>query len=206
MARLRPVPRSIVVVRALQLGDLLCAVPAFRALRAAFPEARIILVGLPWARSFVERYECYLDGLLEFPGYLGLPERELEPRRFPAFLSVAHAEKFDLAIQMHGSGGFVNSLTVLLGAHRQAGLYIPGQYCPDPEYFLPYPDDEPEVRRHLHLMEFLGVAPRGEQLEFPATANDHCAFAAICNHFHLQPGYVCIHPGVRAAGRRWDPV
>lgn len=51
-----------------------------------------------------------------------------------------------------------------------------------------------------------GVAPRGEQLEFPATANDHRAFAAICNHFHLQPGYVCIHPGVRAAGRRWDPV
>src|SRR5262249_20056841 len=71
-----PLPRRVVCLRALRLGDLPCAVPAFRAIRAALPNAEIVLVILPWAREFVERYAGYLDGFREFPGYPGLPERE----------------------------------------------------------------------------------------------------------------------------------
>jgi ADP-heptose:LPS heptosyltransferase len=40
-----PVVREVVVLRALGLGDLLTAVPALRAVRRAFPDARVRLAG-----------------------------------------------------------------------------------------------------------------------------------------------------------------
>ena len=65
----------IAIMRSLPgVGDLLCAVPAWRSLRAALPKAHVTLIGLPWARTFVERFSKYLDNFLEFPGYPGIPE------------------------------------------------------------------------------------------------------------------------------------
>jgi ADP-heptose:LPS heptosyltransferase len=200
-------PRRVVVLRALQLGDLLCAVPALRALRAALPEAQIVLVGLPWAREFTERYRHYLDGFREFPGYPGLPERPAGLSRVPAFLAALQAEHFDLAVQLHGSGGITNPMTLQFGARVTAGYFPPGQFCPDPERFLPYPDDLPEVRRHLRLMEFLGVPPRGEGMDFPLSETDRAALRAVPGAGELRPcEYVCIHPGARARLRRRPPV
>lgn len=200
-------PQRIAIVRALGgLGDLLCAVPAFRALRTALPQAEIVLVGLPAAKALVERFHCYLDRLLEFPGYPGLPEQLPEIQQIPDFLATVQADEFDLAIQMHGSGAITNPLTVLLGAQRNAGFFLPGQYCPDPERFLPYLPGEPEVRRYLRLLEFLGIPAQGEDLEFPIDPDDRRSLKAITETHNLGPGqYVCVHPGASVPSRRWPP-
>lgn len=124
-------PHNIVILRALQLGDLLCAVPSFRALRKAFPAARITLVGLPWAESFVQRFQAYLDDFVAFPGWPGLPEREPQIEQIPGFLAEMQARRFDLALQMQGSGGFTNPLIRLFGARQTVGFYLPGQYFPE---------------------------------------------------------------------------
>lgn len=200
-----PLPQSIAIVRSLPgLGDLLCAVPAWRSLRAALPEAQITLIGLPWARSFVERFSKYLDNFLEFPGYPGIPEVPLQITKIPAFFA-NQQQRFDLALQMHGNGSVSNPFTVLLGARVNAGFYLPNQYCPDAERFLPYPEHEPEVWRHLRLMEFLGIPIKGTFLEFPLREEDFAALDAI-EEVQLKNGeYVCVHPGASVRDRRWSP-
>lgn len=202
-----PIPARVVIVRALPgLGDLLCIVPALRALRVALPGAEVCLLGLPWARGFAQRFGRYLDGFLEFPGYPGIPERSFEVRRLPAFLAKALGRRFDLAIQMHGSGQSSNAFTMLLGARYTAGFYLPGNYCPDERLFLPFDEREAEVRRYLRLMELLGFPSRGEELEFPLADADFEALEAIPAARELRAGqYVCIHPGAKDAARRWPP-
>lgn len=196
-------PRSVVVLRALQLGDLLCAVPALRALRAALPEAYISLIGLPWAQAFAARFKHYLDGFIPFPGYPGLPEREPDIHAFPEFLSTVQQHRFDLAIQFQGSGIYTNPLTALLSAKRCAGFYAEGEFCPDADHSLPYPEDEPEIQRLLRLMEFLGAPSQGEALEFPLEAADHNELGRYVDAEVLRQPYACLHPGARSAVKRW---
>ncbi len=196
-------PENIAVFRALQLGDLLNAVPALRALRAAFPAAQITLVGLPWSRIFVERFHHLLDGFISFPGYPGLPEQEPDMKAFPAFLQHVQETSFDLAIQMHGSGTITNHLIGFWGARRSAGFYEAGQFCPDEETFLQYPVHEPERWRHLRLMEYLGIPLQGDNLEFPVRAQDWRELEELRADFGIDRDYVCIHPGARKPERRW---
>lgn len=201
-----PLPRRILVFRALQLGDMLCAIPALRALRAALPESEIVLLGLPWAREFCRRYLMYLNGFREFPGYPGLPEQTPQLERLPALLAEIQKEKFDLAVQMHGKGNLTNPLTVLLGARQTAGFYVPGAYCPERRHYLPYPDHGLEVHRLLRLVEFLGCPSQGDELEFPLTEQDIASWHGFRETMHLSNGsYVCVHPGASVPERRWPP-
>lgn len=201
-----PLPQRIVIVRSLPgLGDLLCAVPAWRAIRAALPQAQVTLVGLPWAKIFVNRFSQYLDHFIEFPGYPGIPEVSPQLRQLPAFFTNVQQQSFDLALQMHGSGIVSNPFTVLIGASVNAGFYIPGQYCPDADRFLPYPEHEPEVWRHLRLIEFLGIPLQGTELEFPLWEEDFSALQTIEEVRLKTREYVCIHPGASVDTRRWSP-
>ena len=190
----------IAILRALQLGDMLCAVPALRALRAEYPAARITLVGLPWARELAARFHRYLFDFLEFPGFPGLPERDADPAALAPFFRTSKAAGFDLVLQMHGSGEITNPLAVLIGAQHVAGFYRAGHYCPDPERYVEWRDDEHEVLRHLRLMERLGVRSRGSALEFPLHDADWREWTGI----GLEPdSYVVVHPGAQLPSRRW---
>ncbi len=200
-----PLPGRVIVVRALPgLGDFLCAVPALRALRAALPDAHITLLGLAHARDLALRYADLLDNFLAFSGFPGILEQPPQVQQFPAFLQEAHSRSFDLALQMHGSGIVSNLYTLLLGAKRTAGFHLPNHFCPDPDSFFPYPEHLSEVRRNLMLLAHLGIPSPGEQLDFPVSADDRAAYAALAARHGLHPGgYVCIHPGAGHDSRRW---
>ncbi len=195
--------RKVAVIRALQLGDLLCAVPALRALRSALPDSQMTLVGLPWASGFVRRFDRYLDSFLEFPGYPGLPEIPSDDGKLADFEAEARDQPFDLAIQMHGDGSITNRFLRHLHARHVAGFCPPGSAVHDGRFML-YPEELPEILRLLELTEFIGVPPRGEHLEFPVTPEDEAELRSIMERFGLvEKRYICLHPGSRDPDRRW---
>jgi ADP-heptose:LPS heptosyltransferase len=197
-------PNRVVILRALALGDLLCAVPALRAFRRAWPQAEISLVALPWAREFVARFSAYIDRFIEFPGWPGLPEREPLIDRIPGFLAEMQRERFDLAIQLQGSGTIVNSLIALFGATRVAGFFPAGYYRPDAEMFAPWPEEGLEIHRLLSLVAFLGLPSAGDPLEFPLEAIDFAQLDQLLPaRFDDDHLLVIVHPGSSVRERRW---
>jgi len=191
---------NIAVFRALQLGDLLCAVPALRALRHGYPQAHITFIGLPWARELASRLRAYVDQFIAFPGFPGMPERAPDAAALPEFFRAMRERGFDLAIQLHGSGELSNPITALIGARAMAGYYRAGHWCPDAERYYEWRDDQHEVLRWLSLMQRLGIEARGTQLEFPLHEADWYEWRGLRLH-----NYAVIHPGSQLASRRWLP-
>jgi len=182
---------------------MLCAIPAIRALRVAYPHAEITLLGLPWAKSFVERFSHYFDKFLLFPGYPGLPEQPFNAEIFAYFLNQVQKEKYDLLIQMQGNGTIVNSLLLEFDAKYTAGYYNEQSLVNSP-LFIPYPDHGSEIRRHLLLMEHLGIESQGDHLEFPLSKKDQKKFDDLLIPVYPK-NYICVHPGSRGRWRQWPP-
>ncbi len=198
-------PQRIAVFRALMVGDVLCAVPALRALKGAFPDAEITFIGLPWARPLMQRLP-YVDEFIEFPGHPGLPEAACDVRALPDFLGRVQARRFDLALQLHGSGSIVNPLVGTFGARQIAGFYSTGVWVPndDAGLFCRWPEQGHEIERLLALTDHMGLPRRGTQLEFPLDDADRTALLEVWPDARRQP-YVCVHAGAQLASRRWDP-
>lgn len=195
--------KKIAVFRALQLGDMLCVIPAVRALRHEFPSTKITLLGLPCAKGFVERFSEYFDKFIHFPGYPGLPEQTFHEFEFEDFIKRVRREKFDLLLQMQGNGTIVNQLMFVFGANYTAGFYNEDSFVDSP-FFMAYPDHGPELRRHLLLMQHLKIASRGNYLEFPLMKQDQKDFDELFLPVYPK-NYACIHPGSRGRWRQWPP-
>ena len=100
-------PPSVALCRALQLGDMLCAVSARRALRAALPATRITLVGLPWTTQFASHFAGNIDDFVAFPGYDAFPEQHVQQHKLADFYAGIRARRFDMAIRQLGGSSIV---------------------------------------------------------------------------------------------------
>ncbi|TMC98689.1 MAG: glycosyltransferase family 9 protein [Chloroflexi bacterium] len=201
LARLPESPRKVVVLRASRIGDFLCTIPALRALRAALPEAEITMITLPLLRDLVER-SPYLDHYVTFPGFPGIAEQFFDAHRVVQFFQEMQAERFDLALQMQGSGVYSNPFMLLLGAKVTVGFVREGDAAGRLDAALPLPQRGHEIQRMLALTTFLGVPVPGETTEFPLWLEDHeQADALLANACRPLVG---LHMSARDATRRWS--
>lgn len=196
--------RKIAIFRALYLGDMLCIIPTVRAIRHAYPNAHICLVGLSWQKTFVKRFPKYFDEFIDFPGWPGLPEQTFDTNTILKFLNTIRKMEFDLVMQMQGNGTITNSMCLLWGAKHVCGLRSAAAHAYDERLFPVSEDGDHEVLRFFKLLHALGVPLQGSNLEFPLAEEEQLSFMKVAVDFDLlSNNYICIHPGARDPKRRW---
>lgn len=200
--------QTVLIFRALKMGDMLCSLPALRALRQTFPKAKITLVSHPAMKNLFCRYPHYIDEFVSFPGFPGLPESSCDAEQSLKFIKTMQDQKYDLAIQLHGSGELSNPLVKLFNAKKTVGFYRRADnFCPDSDYFIPYPENLSEVHRCLKVMTIFSEEKWDEDIEFPLWPQDNRILIGELQRqsIFIERPYFCIHPGASTETKRWAP-
>jgi ADP-heptose:LPS heptosyltransferase len=172
---------TLLVLRALGLGDALTAVPALTGLRRARPQARLVLAGPPdigaWFRDL-----GLVDGVLSANGRPRLPDVLEWPLTW---------RRPDLAVNLHGCGP--QSHRLLSGLHPRRLVAFA---CPEAQFLggPPWREEEHEVDRWCRLVQSIGGTCGRGDLFLPAELRSAPSF----------PGPTAlVHPGAGSPARRW---
>ncbi|MFF4440903.1 glycosyltransferase family 9 protein [Streptomyces sp. NPDC001621] len=168
-----PHPPTVLVLRALGLGDLLAGVPALRGVRRAFPGHRVVLAQ-PAGLAELAQATGAVDAV--FPA-------EAPGRAVP---SLAHwaAPAPDVAIDLHGNGPESRDALAALRPRR-----LLAHACPDGP---PWRGHANERDRWCAFLHAYGIPADPLDLLLPPPTAPSPA-----------PGAVVVHPGAASGARRW---
>jgi ADP-heptose:LPS heptosyltransferase len=167
---------TLVVLRALGLGDFLTGLPALRALADAYPRHRRVLL----APAALESLVRLAGGPVELRDYAPFAEP-------PRDLSGA-----DIAVNLHGAGPESHAVLLALEPPRLIAFEHPE--VPESAGCPGWTADEHEVARWCRLLEESGVPADARRLEL-----------ALPEHPNPAPGATVVHPGAKSPTRRWPP-
>ncbi len=197
--------RKIAVLRAGGLGDFIFTLPALDALREAYPEAEITLLGGPLQTGLLEnRTEPAQRAILVPPSTgvngpdTGVDEDEEELERF---FEQMREKRFDLALQMHGGGGYSNPFVHRLGARVTAGAQAPD--APALDRAVPYVYFQSEILRYLEVASLVGAWTADLEPRLQVTEDDLTEARKVVPED--EGPLVALHPGAGDSRRRWPP-
>lgn len=200
LTALRPA-RILVVRQHNQMGDMVCATPALRAIAETWPDARVALVVSP-GNVEVVRNSPHLARVLVY-------RRPL--RRLPAFLVELRGWKADLAIVLSSSS--FSATSALIGLASGARHVVGADSRPFGWKFgwrsfsLQMPAS-PEVTTHaieheLAPLRAVGVTTADLSPVVEMAPADRLRATMIARELGLEPGYWALQPGAGKRHNAW---
>ena len=158
--------KRILLIRRNGIGDMICALPLMRSVRAGLPHARIEILASS-VNAALARSAAVADEVMVYP-----PRAGLYRNKYANLFRVARdlrLRAYDLVVAVTGGHStFLGSIAYVSGAPWRAG-YAPERGEPYFAYTLPVdppPADEHQVHRCLRLLGPLGVSPAAVDLSF----------------------------------------
>jgi ADP-heptose:LPS heptosyltransferase len=202
--------KTILVIRQHnQLGDMLCAIPALRALRGSFPAARIRLVLSPLHHKIMSGCP-YIDEILNY-NKLFFSE---QPQRFIGFGKSLRKFHPDIAVVLSTvSSSFTsNAMAWISGAPIRVGPASIGGHTKGSQWFFTHaiPLDwtnaphRHQIERNLDTVRFLGADTEDLSLNIGLTDSEK----QFAQEYFMQSKdsaqrVVGFHPGAGKTQNRW---
>ena len=199
-----PGVNKIAVLRANALGDFILSLPALDALHAAYPGAEIVLLARHWHERFLNDRPGPVDRVVVVPAGAGIaatPDSENDPEVIERFFAAMRAERFDLAIQLHGGGSHSNPFVRRLGARVTVGMRAAD--AEDLDRTIPYVYFQHEILRHLEVVSLVGADATSLEPRLALISSDLEEAATFIPAGGVP--IVAIHPGASDPRRRWPP-
>jgi ADP-heptose:LPS heptosyltransferase len=190
---------EIAVLRGGGLGDLMFAVPAIEALAAAYPEARVTLLGTPLAPSVLTGRTDAVHAFEELPVVPGVRDSGDGAPSIDEFDARTRG-RFDLAVQLHGGGRNSNPFLLRLDARHTVGTAT--EDAEVTERWVRYVYYQHEVLRALEVVSLAGAAPVTLDPRVRVTDEERTAARRTLG---VTGRLVAIHPGATDPRRRWSP-
>lgn len=193
----------IALLRGGGLGDLMFALPAVSALKAAYPGSTVTLLGTPVHEALVAATHTDVDDVMVLPVAEGVRPGREDPAAVAAFVGAAYERQFDLAVQLHGGGRFSNPFLLQIQARHTVGSGTPD--AAPLERTLPYTYYQHEPTRALEVAGLAGAAPVLLEARLNPRAEFVARLPAVLGAALPGEGQplLVLHPGATDPRRHW---
>lgn len=189
----------IAVLRGGGLGDLMYAIPAVTALKAAYPESTVTLLGTPIHAELLAQVESPVDETVILPFAEGVRPGAVDEEKLDGFFAAMRARNFDLAVQLHGGGRNSNPFLLRLGARHTVGAGTPD--AARLERTVPYVHYQHEPLRALEVAGYAGAPPVDLEARLrPRPEFERQLAISLAGDTRTV---IVVHPGATDPRRRW---
>lgn len=189
--------RSILLLNTTALGDTLLTTPALRAIRHAFPTARLTVLASPLAKS-VLLHNPHIDRIMDHPGRIRLASIPQLAR----IVLALYREPHDLAVVLDGNDPDAAPLAYLSGADHRWGWAT----CRMAELFTHPMDFNRPALHHIQIWQdhlaALGIPFQGVEMEIALSDEETAEARRRCDAWSRP--IIGLHPfAVKLRDKLW---